>query len=1103
MKNNFKAIFFSEGKALLIFSIISGILILSWFRYGHIYGGGDVGLQTYNPQRILENARYVWWDSAGPGTPLPQGLSAIPFQFMLFLLQTIGFSPLALQATLFFLLLTSMGFGMYLFTSAYLTNQKKYSFIAGIFYMFNPYMMIQVWHRFIHTTILFAAALPFFAIFWSKWVNRGLIKYLVLFLVTNFLFVYVFGTFAFIITLWIFLLLLTIPAVIPWQGKKHFFTVGLRFCFGFLIWIFINSWWLIPVTQISPAVLSEQHKTEESLMTLVTISAQEILPYSLQLVNPFYLFYQAELGTIYKNILFQMIPWVFVSIILFGLINSIRQKSFSMFGIFYLLALFLAKGAAPPFGNIYIFGFSNIFILGVLRNPFEKTGLILVFFSTAMFILGLKVLSEKLIKNIWFSRLSIVFIISLILIFSWPMLLGKVIGRFDKPAFVEVPLYYKEADNWLQEQKRLGISDGKILHLPLTKEESIRYKWKFGYNGLEPSDTFFTAFPSISRGFNIFRIDDALNELSSSFQEEYTNSGLILDYLQDYNIRFIVLHKDVDWMGSDLVNPLDLEKILDKLEYLNEKNKFGDLVVYKLEDQYFKQKITLENDVNLIYPGEEKLSIWPYVVKNSTSKLISPQNFEEDFGDIEINKQLVFPKSAFIYGNSSESAFPLERLARMKPFFQQTGMIESLSLANKIIALTETLSSISKDSSLSNISNILENYEKQMKKLLPNEIQINKFMILGQESLLSSIFRAHLAFLQSLQLNLSGDEQQKTQQIATELENHLINLNIVPKYNNLIADEIQVFKFNLPVNGDYELVIMDIPSISLYPGDLNQVNFFIDGKPMLLNSKKDENYLTFGTLDYEKGLVEISFPQMLSKNLASLEKNGLNTNDIEILINEVKPLSTYRFSTFVKIEGGGGFNVSFYENQNPQPSSKEFLQLDPSAGWQKLQMNFQTKLNTKSVKILISSEKSNFALQPKIYPQEIKVQRLLTNPIALIRKEKNFALANQEGYVHFTKISPVSYEGKIEIVNAGFLFFKETFHPDWQLTIKNIEGTESIKRHYLGNLYANAWYIDKAGEYDFKITFKPQNTFSIGILLSILGILGTAGYSILVKKMKK
>ncbi len=38
----------------LLFLIISSLLILVWFRDGFYYGGGDIGLSTYNPKGILE-----------------------------------------------------------------------------------------------------------------------------------------------------------------------------------------------------------------------------------------------------------------------------------------------------------------------------------------------------------------------------------------------------------------------------------------------------------------------------------------------------------------------------------------------------------------------------------------------------------------------------------------------------------------------------------------------------------------------------------------------------------------------------------------------------------------------------------------------------------------------------------------------------------------------------------------------------------------------------------------------------------------------------------------------------------------------------------------
>ncbi len=551
------------------FVIISTIVIFSWFRDGYIYGGGDVGLQTYNPSRILENQKFIWWEAAGPGFPIPQGLVGIPLQFILSLFQHIGFSPLILQAGLFFVLLFLMGYGMYLFLTYKLEEKRGvYPIIGGLFYIFNPYMMIQVWHRFIPTTIVLASALPFLAIFWEKWIREGQVKNILFFLLTNFLAVYLYGTYAYIITVWIFLSFLTITVLIPWQSKSFLLKIGKRFLLGFIIWILTSCWWLIPILKISPAVLSEVHHTGESLVTLISISGTAILPYTLQLINPFYLFQQAEFGTIYRSFFFQLIPWFFVIIIFAGLINSFKSKKVALYGILYLVSIFFAKGAAPPFGAAYIFGFTHVFALGVMRNPFEKTGLLMVFFASVLFVMGLKLISER----IKYSNLLIGVAIFLFLLFSWPMLLGKLTGKFDNPEYVQVPQSYILADQWLNKQKIIGITDGKILHLPLTRGEAVQYKWGFGYNGLESSDQLFTAFPSVSRGFNIHSIDDSLTALSLIFYKPFDNDhSKILQLLQAFNIRFIILHKDITWLGSDIYDPIEAEKVLNNLNFIEKK----------------------------------------------------------------------------------------------------------------------------------------------------------------------------------------------------------------------------------------------------------------------------------------------------------------------------------------------------------------------------------------------------------------------------------------------------------------------------------------------------------------------------------------------------
>ena len=90
---------------VLFFLIISLILILSWFKDGHFYGGLDVGLPTYNPQKVFEMAKYIWWDNVAPGFLIPHVITSISLYFFLSFLQFLGIGSVGIQAILFYILL--------------------------------------------------------------------------------------------------------------------------------------------------------------------------------------------------------------------------------------------------------------------------------------------------------------------------------------------------------------------------------------------------------------------------------------------------------------------------------------------------------------------------------------------------------------------------------------------------------------------------------------------------------------------------------------------------------------------------------------------------------------------------------------------------------------------------------------------------------------------------------------------------------------------------------------------------------------------------------------------------------------------------------------
>lgn len=1036
------------------FILLSVFLILSWFRYGQLYGGGDVGLQIYNPVRILENARYIWWEVVAPGTPIPQGLTAVPFQFFLSIFQFLGFPPFALQAITFFVLLFLMGFGMYLFLRNFSEDKNDTTAaVGGLFYMLNPYMMIQVWHRFVHTTMFLAAALPFFGLFWNDWIRKGKFLSLSFFLLTAFFAVYAFGTFAFIITVWIFLFLLTLIHLLSWRSKRYFFAIIAKFLFGFIVWLFINGWWMMPVFKISPATLVQQHKTEESVYTLIQISAQEILPYSLRLINPFYLYQQAELGTIYQNFIFQLIPWLFTAIIFGGFILTFKNKKLTVYPVLFLISLLLAKGASPPFGNLYIEAFTRFFPLGVMRNPFEKSGLILVFFSTILFVVGFNFIYLSAKKNnVHFQKIIVLLVALPILIFAWPMFLGKIFGKIDNPSFVKVPESYKKADEFLLDQKAKRL-DGKILHLPLPKGESVRYKWEFGYNGLDTSDTLFTSHPSISRAFNMKRVDDALSSLSAIFDKRYFDKEVAIKYLQDFNVRFIILHKDLDWENLDLYDPEESEKILNDFEFVHKYKEIGDLVIYQVRDEYFQPKVSIHPSFNLIYSSDESQNK-PYFLNGSL--MLTPVEEVDETIKQKADKIIIFPKNSFKYGLSSESAqlsedILVKQLEEYKINLDKMGFILSKGLTERIIKASKILFEDSpKD---------INQYQELIKQIFHQDFDKSRFASLGEESILSTIFRFHF---------LALSQPQAKQLLIQEMTAN----NLLPQHPMNDNLKRQFFKFNIPAAGTYTFETLNQ---SFFEG------FTVNG---------DKTFQTGEPLNLEQGDLEISFPTRLSLNLApSLDqlkvsqRNGKNY--IEVPITNLSFGGTYSISLYVKSDQQANLRLMLYETSKKDfnftgvTSAERNLLVYPQIP--QFLVNFEMKPSTKTAIFVVE-------LPIGVNILDVKVQRILDDPLILVSTRRENPVEDKSASFKLNYESPILYRGSIKIDQPSFLFFKETFHPGWKLSL-NKDGQEVIpKQHLLANLYGNAWYLENVGEYDFKIEFEMQKYVYIGILFSIGGL---------------
>ena len=115
---------------------------------------------------------------------------------------------------------------------------------------------------------------------------------------------------------------------------------------------------------------------------------------------------------------------------------SLRELIF--WSILFIVAVFLAKGAASPLGYIYPFFLEKFFFLGILRNPFEKLGILIPFSGSILFAIGFFKLATIFWKrNILLGKAIIILSFGLFfVIYHWPFWAGTLFGTLGSKNFV-------------------------------------------------------------------------------------------------------------------------------------------------------------------------------------------------------------------------------------------------------------------------------------------------------------------------------------------------------------------------------------------------------------------------------------------------------------------------------------------------------------------------------------------------------------------------------------------------------------------------------------------------------------------------------------------
>lgn len=135
---------------------------------------------------------------------------------------------------------------------------------------------------------------------------------------------------------------------------------------------------------------------------------------------------------------------------------------------------------------------------------------------------------------------------------------------------------------------------------------------------------------------------------------------------------------------------------------------------------------------------------------------------------------------------------------------------------------------------------------------------------------------------------------------------------------------------------------------------------------------------------------------------------------------------------------------------------------------------------------LLESEKEDIKLKKKFGELEFyEIKKEFVYPYIYLTDKLDTSGGFKVSRPKFIKINPTKYVVDVNIDFPVYLVLNQQYHPKWKAYV---EGRE-LTMHFEINGFANAYYIDKIGNFKITINYMNQNVYNVGIIISILAII--------------
>jgi len=1152
----------------LLIVLLSLVLVFIWFREGYPIASGESGLPFYPLGRDYEISINTWKQTS-LGSVTSISLVGLPFHYATYQLISIGIPPFALQMAFFFGLIASSALSLF-FLVRLLFKENHHSsaiaFLSAVFYIFNFIAINSVWHRLQYPFIFFYALLPISLYFLIKGIAQRKLGYVLILTIVSFVFSMAFASLPMVELFWFIIGLYVLYYIIISRKDKASVWFAIRFFLFFLIaWILTNFWWLLQFVEIFTStthITTKAYTVSDNVGTLNAISERlGDLSYIFRLLHKDYLLKMEDVwGYIFYNPIFFLLSFIVPVLAFFPLLIKKKSKHLFYFLGMSLMLLFLTKGTADPFGYVFLSLFERFRFLEAFRNPFEKFGLALPMFYAPL--VGYSMVwiysyfKEKNKKVI--SWLSIVIVSSLLFFFLvLPMWNGWVFmgasspsREFDIGYKVEVPQYYEDANNWINENDNTA----RIISLPISNE-GIKYNWKYGYNGGEISNTLFSN-PVISYSTATEFQESIAQQIEPTLLQNPSIFSLLSNAL---NAGYVVVRRDVDYNDLRISNPNIISDAFKRLYQANpglfeSRKRIGELDVYTLKR--IKPKIFAQDKLTIANETQNLRSI--YSISNDNTELI----LNDEKSKIEslipgVHVQGTYHASQIVI-NSFTLEEPKQEFAILElPFIR----FLPDSIFYKVIRTKEQMELKSLKSDTERFSFYLNSTNKRM-------AEVYKAFSLGSPSVrkislqeyersmelfekfnsdigfsLNKKYSADVVIVRKLlgqrvilrTLESEGDEELARYLVSSRkaLGRLLSGLQIDQSYPRLLIDsETQeqqrlIHTFQLPDSGNYEVFMKNSNSAGSFFDEIVGTNQFqLNDKIVDYNVSGKQQWTNLGRYDLLKGVAEIQIPVPLSLDLLDLstKKNSgsvnvtSGANRYTLRIKDFDPYGSYRITLEYWLEKG--------KSPSMQLISSEQLKLEDGKPIQSIKLdhdNYENGWRTATLSIQpIKRFLGQVELSLLVEPFNDCEDRNSGQRLLLYRCENDLSFRegfNRETVFHFKNlrmerifdseiILRSSSKNQDSAISASLpeISFSEIDPTHYKVQVRNAvqpymlvfsesfhpkwalysDKSKKNERHFLANSFANTWYVDKNGTYELDIRFESERTYKTGVIVSLV-----------------